>query len=195
MAAPDNAMAVLFGEQMSNQLAIDLRKAGFGAHRELYGSTEDGLIGWRDSTNRSFSLFDNWVHNDSGLLRAAPSGEIVKKTPMDLLEFDDAGGFRLCGRRDGAVQVGAINVFPELIAAAIEKHPAVHKCAIRVTRSSDGADRVVAEINLSAKNLPTESVARDIDAWCKAELRPFERPRIYNFVSSVSQANTTKSPA
>src|SRR5690606_14313432 len=73
--APDNAMAVSFGEPMTVELSAKIRKAGFGAQREIYGSTEHGLIGWRDSPSEPFALFDQWARRGEDLRRATPSGE------------------------------------------------------------------------------------------------------------------------
>jgi len=181
VTAPDNAMAVTFGELMSAETAMEMRKAGFGAHRELYGSTENGLVGWRDSSRENFMLFEAWRNDDEQLLRRNRAGEWLPYTPMDLLKFDSGTTFQLAGRRDGAVQVGAINVFPDQIAEVVSRHPLVGGCTIEIADATESGKRIVARITLADKNRPTESIARDIDAWCRSNLRPFERPRIYNF--------------
>lgn len=185
VAAPNNAMGVLFGEAMTPDLAADMRKAGFGAIRELYGSTENGLIAWRDSPSEAFVLFDHWRRQGDALARATPSGAVRDVSPMDALEWTGDLTFRLGGRRDGAVQVGAVNVFPEKIAAIICGHPAVEGCRIRVARQAGGVNRLIARIALNEEVPPTEQTAREIDAWCRAELRPEERPRIYTFEASL----------
>lgn len=185
VAAPDNAMGVCFGEAMTPELAADLRKAGFGALRELYGSTENGLIAWRDSPSEPFVLFDHWRRKDDGLVRVSPSGATREIAAMDALEWVSDISFRLGARRDGAVQIGAVNVFPDRIAAIICQHPAVSACKIRVARHAGGVIRLVAHIALHPEHAPADQTARDIDAWCRSELRPQERPRIYNFEASL----------
>lgn len=184
--APDNAMGVLFGEPMTPELAADLRKAGFGALRELYGSTETGLVAWRDSSTEAFVLFDHWRRDADALIRIAPCGDERRIAPMDALEWTGEQSFRLGPRRDGAVQVGAVNVFPDRIATVIGQHPAVARCAIHVARRDGGINRVVARIELQ-RGVPTsEQTARQIDAWCRQQLRPEERPRIYNFEEEIA---------
>lgn len=185
VAAPDNAMGALFGEAMTPDLAADMRKAGFGAIRELYGSTENGLIAWRDSPSEAFVLFDHWRRQGEALARATPSGALRDVAPMDALEWTGEVTFRLGGRRDGAVQVGAVNVFPDRIAAIIRSHPSVEDCRIKVARHSGGVNRLIARIALNLETPPTEQTARELDAWCRAQLRPEERPRIYNFEASL----------
>ncbi|MGE0408374.1 MAG: hypothetical protein AB7P23_03825 [Amphiplicatus sp.] len=187
VAAPDNAMGVLFGEPMTPELAADIRKAGFGAIRELYGSTETGLVAWRDSPSEPFVLFDHWRRAGDELERLSPSGASRRVAPMDALEWANELSFRLGARRDGAVQVGAVNVFPERIARVIRQHPAVDDCRVWVVRHQGGVNRLVARIALNREIAPTEPTARDIDAWCRSQLRPEERPRIYNFEMSLGE--------
>ncbi|MEZ5894811.1 MAG: hypothetical protein R3C51_00295 [Parvularculaceae bacterium] len=180
VVAPDNAMAVYFGEPMAGDLAADMRKAGFGAQRELYGSTETGVIGWRDSPGEAFVLFDHWRRAGDMLERTSPGGGVTPVDAMDTLVWENDRRFKLAGRRDGAVQIGAVNVFPDRIAAKICEHPIVKTCVISVSRHAGGANRLIADIELD-NAAPGESLARSIDSWCRAKLRPQERPRVYNF--------------
>jgi acyl-coenzyme A synthetase/AMP-(fatty) acid ligase len=174
-------MAVYFGEPMTPDLSAEMRKAGFGAQREIYGSTETGLIGWRDSPGEPFVLFEHWKRADDNLERKSPSGEAAVLAPMDNLIWQSDRRFKLAGRRDGAVQIGAVNVFPQRIAKKIEEHPAVKSCSIAVSKHAAGANRLIANIELAAAQAPSESMARSIDAWCRTNLRQQERPRVYNF--------------
>ena len=185
--APDNAMAVFFGEPMTADLASDIRKAGFGAQREIYGSTEHGLIGWRDVPSDPFALFDQWRRQDAGLGRIFPSGETANVTPMDELHWEGDRRFRLGGRRDGAVRIGGVNVFPARIAQKVAEHPEIRRCEISVSKQQTGADRLIATIELNSGAPPSESSARSIDSWCRAKLRPHERPRLYSYAASLGK--------
>lgn len=178
--APDNAMAVTFGEALSPELSAEIRKSGFGAQREIYGSTETGLVGWRDTPSDPFALFEFWRRDGERLVRTAPSGATAVVEPMDFMTWEGDRRFRLSGRRDGAVQIGGVNAFPQEIAARIAEHPAVAECSVSLSRHPGGMDRLVATITL-AEGMASESVARSIDAWCRAKLRPHERPRVYTY--------------
>ncbi|HBS36764.1 MAG TPA: hypothetical protein DEA50_17055 [Parvularcula sp.] len=180
--APDNAMAVTFGEALSPELSAEIRRAGFGAQREIYGSTESGLVGWRDTPSDPFALFEFWRRDGDGLVRITPSGAELAVTPMDFLTFEGDRRFRLAGRRDGAVQIGGVNAFPDDIAARIAEHPDVAECKVTLSRHPGGMDRLIASVTLT-RGAVTESVARSIDAWSRSRLRPHERPRVYNFAS------------
>jgi 4-coumarate--CoA ligase (photoactive yellow protein activation family) len=179
--APDNAIGVVFGEPLTADLAADMRKNGFGAIRELYGSTENGLVAWRDSPNEPFTLLDHWRRDGQALARLLATGDESRVAPMDRCDWADERSFRLGPRLDGAVQVGAINVRPRRVEEVIRAHPAVAECAVEAVRQLNGLNRLVARVALTPGHAPTERVARDIDAWCRSRLRPPERPRIYHF--------------
>lgn len=185
LAAPDNSIAVSFGEPMTPDLAADMRKSGFGVLRELYGSTESGLIGWRDDPSEPFLLFEHWRGADDALIRLLPNGEEEIVSAMDQLDWIDDRRFRLLGRRDGAVQVGAVNVFPEEVATMLRAHPKIKRCGISVGRRADGASRLIANIVLEGNMEPDDNTVREIDAFCRQNLRQQERPRIYNFEREV----------
>lgn len=185
LTAPDNAVAVSFGEAMAPDLAADIRKCGFGALRELYGSTETGVVAWRDSPSEPFNLFDHWARVDGALTRRGSEGGGRPVEAMDVFEWAGERAFRLGGRRDGAVQIGAVNVFPDRVAAAIGAHRLVRACRVDVMRQRGGVVRLVAQIELKPGLSPGDSLAREIDAWCRAQLRPHERPRIYNYVDAL----------
>jgi len=185
LAAPDNTMAVTFGEPMSQELAAEMRKAGFGVLRELYGSTETGLIGWRDAPGEPFILFDHWRSDNESLVRISPGGKERPVEGPDFLEWTGERSFRLAGRRDGAVQIGAVNVIPDDVASRLRDHPHITDCAISADRRGDGVDRLIAHIVLKKGIQPDERTAREIDVWCRTTLRQQERPRIFHFESEL----------
>lgn len=185
LTAPDNVMAVSFGEPMTPDLAVEMRKGGFGVMRELYGSTETGLVGWRDAPADPFLLCDHWRRHDGALTRIGPDGAPKPISAMDLIEWADDRRFRLLGRKDGAVQIGAVNVFPADVARALCGHEKIAACEVADGRRGDGVNRLIANIVLEKGVPPTEKTARDIDAWCRRNLRQQERPRIYNFTEQL----------
>ena len=185
VGAPDNAMGVSFGEPMTPELSAEMRKAGFGAQREIYGSTETGLIGWRDSPSEPFVLFDHWNRFEDNLIRSNSDENAVPVEAMDVLSWEDNQRFVLTGRRDGAIQIGAKNVFPDKIAAALCEHTLVEDCVIKVGKRKAGVNRLIAHIKLVATAPPTESSVRDIDQFCRKILPPQERPSIFHFEVEV----------
>lgn len=177
----NNVMGLSFGERLGVDLAGRLRQRGLGAMRELYGSTENGIIGWRDSPPDPFVLFDHWASENGSIIRLRPNGQSAPMMAMDDLEWQDDRSFALGKRRDGAVQIGAVNVYPAAIAAMITDHPAVVRCTVRVSQRSGALDRLIADITLGNDAIPDQAMAWSIDEWCRERLRPPERPRIYTF--------------
>ena len=178
---PNNIVGVSFGEPLLPQLATDLREKGLGAMRELYGSTETGLIAWRDAPTEPFVLFDHWRRNGNDLIRVNPAARERPVGAMDHLNWTSDRAFTLGGRRDGAVQISGINVFPDKIGTIIAEHRQIATCTIRVVSHNGSLDRLIADITLEKGVDPDESMAWAVDSWCRKKLRPPERPRIYNF--------------
>jgi len=187
LAAPDNTMAVSFGEPMTADLAADMRKAGFGVLRELYGTTENGLIAWRDAPDGPFVLFDHWRRDGQSFSRLSPDGAQRAAPAMDHIEWVGDRSFHLGGRCDGAVQIGAVNVSPGEVAARLRDHPHIVDCRVRVGRRGDGVNTLIAHIVLEARRRPDDATAREIDAWCRQTLRQQERPRIYHFEAALAE--------
>ncbi|ADM09142.1 4-coumarate-CoA ligase, putative [Parvularcula bermudensis HTCC2503] len=187
---PDNVMGLTFGERFSPELARQLRSRGVGAMRELYGSTETGVVGWRDSPPDPFSLFRHWSRGEgSAIIRSSANGRPYKMLPMDDLSWTGPSQFDLGARRDGAIQIGGVNVFPTAIAATIAEHPMVSQCSVRVSQRPGALDRLITDIVLADDIDPDEKMAWSIDEWCRRRLRPTERPRIYNFADQLPEDN------
>lgn len=181
---PGNVMGLSYGEAMTPDLDQKLRQRGIGATRELYGSTETGVVAWRDSQSDPFTLFDHWDRDGEALVRQRPNGRSLQLIPMDEVEWDGKRSFRLGTRRDGAVQIGAVNVYPAQIAEIIAEQPGVEKCEVRLSKRSGALDRLIADVVVSSGLAVDLDLAWTIDEWCRERLRPAERPRIYHFVSS-----------
>ena len=188
--APDNVFGLSFGERLPNDLEESLRQAGVSSVKELYGATETGLIGWRNSPIEPFCLFEHWRRGETSaddgaeLIRIRADNSEQANTPMDELAWDSDRLFRLLGRRDDAVQVGGYNVHPSRIVRIVEEHDKVDACRIRVNFQRDGVCRLMAQILLLPPHSPSEETMRDIDNWCRRRLRAPERPRLYSFEPS-----------
>ncbi len=175
---------------MPRDLADTLTRQGLGRLIEIYGASETAGIGWRTDPRDAYTLLPHWRCLEDGRLeRDGPEGE--EREPleaMDLLLWEpptaaDRRGpvrFRPAGRRDNAVQVGGINVFPARIASIIADHDLVAQCSVRLAQ--DGPmDRLKAHIVLRGGIDPTPAMVKDIEAWCREHLRPSERPRLLCF--------------
>ncbi|GAB4518292.1 MAG: hypothetical protein Tsb0010_02530 [Parvularculaceae bacterium] len=193
LSAPENIVGVSYGERLPSDLEDSLRKINIASIKEVYGATETGLVGWRNSSLEPFCLLPHWRRNETDadeadLIRTTPDGSDSAVAAMDELIWDSDRMFRLRGRRDGAVQVGGFNVHPARIAYLIESHPIVERCRIGVNVQRDGVCRLIAHIQLVEGRDPSEQAMRDIDHWSRKRLRVQERPRLYSFEDKVASA-------
>ena len=178
---PDNVVGISYGEALGADLAGRLRGRGLGGMRELYGSTETGVVGWRDSPQEPFVLFDHWVRAGEALCRQRPGGATATSLPMDVLAWQGERTFSLGGRRDGAVQIAGVNVFPAKIGEVIAGHEAALSCQVRLSQRPGALDRLIAHVTLRPGLSASQELAWSVDEWCRARLQPPERPRIYTF--------------
>lgn len=142
-----------------------LRDQGLDAMIDVYGASETAGIGWRDDPHAPYALLSRWERATDGAdgatrLRAAgadPAGPtapawgsaapvepvepVESAEPVELadrIEWVGARALRPAGRRDGAVQVGGVNVWPARIARRIAGWPGVAACVVRPMAPHEG---------------------------------------------------------
>ena len=129
---------------------IILRALSNGLSRmvEIHGSTETGGLGYRLDPTSPYRLMDFWLAPPvKGMLhRVHPSGG--EPTPFalpDRLEWQTERLYRPVGRKDLAIQIGGVNVYPERVRQVLTGHPLVEDAAVRPMRPEEG-DRLKAFI-------------------------------------------------
>ncbi len=184
-AFPRGVNGVSSTAPMPADLAASLAGAGLASLTEVYGSSETSGIGWRRAPTDPFALFSCW--------EVAPDVSGLRREGGPWLQFPDhvamegARSLRPTGRRDGAVQVGGVNVFPERVRSVLREYPSVADAAVRAFAVGGDAAR---------QRLKTFVVPKDPSAdlaGLEAELRAFaaerlgavERPTAYTFGSAL----------
>lgn len=147
---------------------------GKGLHRmiEVYGSTETAGIGWRDNTSDAFELFNQWSRHDNDHL-ARRDGRLYELP--DIVEWPNQRALQPVKRRDNAVQVGGVNVWPDKIRAFVEQHPQVEACAIRPMATEQGT-RLKAFIVPAEHSWNDEELRPTLSRWLREHLSAAERP-------------------
>ena len=174
-ALPSGIVVVSSTAPLPKATAQALGAKGAAHVYEVYGSSETAGIASRCDAEEEFTLLPHWQRRESG---AEPS--IISRLTgaehalPDRVIWLDERRFTLQGRKDGAVQVAGVNVFPEAIARRIAAHPDVAECAVRL-------DRTLAEPRLKAFVVPAPGVAVDrlataLERWAAENLSPPERP-------------------
>lgn len=179
---PHGVRGVTSTAPMPADLARRLAAQGLVELTEVYGSSETAGIGWRREPGGFFHLFPQWTRAPTGdaLLRA---GDTEPTPLMDAVEWQGARALRPTGRRDGAVQIGGVNVFPERIAATLAEHEGVAACHVRAfAASGDHARlRLKAFVVPALGYLDTAALEQALTAWAQARLAPLERPVSFTF--------------
>ncbi|MDR1686514.1 MAG: AMP-binding protein [Desulfovibrio sp.] len=152
---------------------------------EIYGATEFGAVGLRRECRGDYALLPHWRRV------ALPGQEDVEEwgiqrkhggpQPLpDRLDWRDERNFRPLRRKDKAVQVAGINVFPEQVAEILRGHPMVADCAVRLMRPEEGARLkafVVPQHDLVAVTL----LMRELRRMIADRLEPAARPKSIRF--------------
>jgi 4-coumarate--CoA ligase (photoactive yellow protein activation family) len=159
-----------------------------GAHRliEIYGASESGAIAWRERAGQPFTLLPFWEGNvENGMLASINR----KNTPLkvdipDIVPFE-AGNrlLRPCGRKDNAVQVAGVNVYPQKVEALLKSHPAVADAVVRLQRPEEG-ERLKAFIVLQ-DGAGQAAAAAALRAFMKEKLSAHEIPRSITFGDKI----------
>ncbi len=171
---PPGIRAVSSTAPLPAQTHAALRAAGAAEVLEVYGSSETGGIAARASPAEPFHLLPRWHPGQdseaASVIETATGRELLLP---DRAAWDEAGGLRLLGRRDAAVQVGGVNVFPAQVAARLAGHPLVAEAAVRL-------DVTLPEPRLKAFVTLRQGAARQaraaLEAWCREHLPAAERP-------------------
>jgi len=157
----------------------DLQNQGLDRMIEIYGSSETAGIGFRNDPEDAFHLLPRWKrgsHFDT--LTEFDTGTEYELS--DHLQWSDRTCFRPAGRRDEAVQVGGINVFPARIAERLQRLPAVASAAVRLMSAAEG-ERLKAFIVPAQEYADSETLESLLHAWCTQNLTAAERPKAFTF--------------
>lgn len=154
---------------MPAQLWHQLRAQGLARLVEIYGSSETAGIGHRAGPGDAFALLDRWSRGADGL-RDVESGEEVALP--DRVRWLDDRHLVPDGRRDGAVQIGGTNVFPERVRRRLLEHARVADAAVRLDADTGRLKAFVVPAAGGSDGLP-----KALDDWCGDALRDVERPR------------------
>ncbi len=148
---------------------------------QVYGASETGGIGWRSSHRDPYCLLPYLQRapasgdgTDGDLLRRGADGSVRALVPQDSLAWCGEDRFTVGPRRDAAVQVGGVNVFPERVRRVLLAHPLVEDAAVRLMRPDEG-------VRLKAFVVPRpgagDHFTHALRAWIDARLAPMERPK------------------
>jgi 4-coumarate--CoA ligase (photoactive yellow protein activation family) len=172
-ALPAGLTGVTSTAPMPPALADQLAGLGLGRLIEIYGSSETGGVGYRDRPDAPYTLLDRWRHLGDGAIVGSGVGGPMHHRLMDHSSWCGDRHFRLTGRRDGAVQVGGTNVFPDRVRDVLLTHADVVDAAVRF----DVATGRLKAFIVPRHAVPDAVLVETVDRWCGKQLSDVERPR------------------
>ena len=160
-----------------------LRDIGLSRMTEIYGSSETGGIGYRHDFTQAYRLFEHWQRVPATRKKetelALKRGRSKAILAPDILAWSGVRRFRPTARRDGAVQVAGVNVYPDAIAQRLREHPAIKDCAVRLMRPDEG-DRLKAYICLK-RNYNSGALQANLEKWVFDQFKAPDRPVAITF--------------
>lgn len=152
-----------------------------GAQRiiEIYGASETGAIGFREKPGNPFSLLPHWDYSEKD-----GNVDIIsrKKTSFkcelpDIAKIKGDRVFSISGRKDNAVQVAGVNVYPSKVEKILKHHKYIKDTMVRL-----GKERLKAFIVLKEDiDVSIETAKQQIHNYMKETLTPHELPKHITF--------------
>lgn len=130
-------------------LWTELKQKGLTRLIEVYGSSESGGVGTRQSSGAPFDLAPHGLA-PQGLLGEAELAELLP----DRIEGAGPGRFHLLGRKDGAVKIRGVLVSLPEVERQLREHELVADCRVRLRQRAGGAG---GESRLEALIVPAQA--------------------------------------
>lgn len=146
---------------------------------EIFGSSETGVLGWRESPDAPFQLAPHYRRVGNEIVRTRTGTKIILG---DKLSWLDKRRFVSLGRSDDVVQVGGINVSLKHVENFVEKHEGVAACAARLMGKEEG-NRLKIFI-VPAQGWNDENLRKELLMYFR-ELKVEERPGNIQFGPSL----------
>jgi 4-coumarate--CoA ligase len=179
---PPHVRGVSAGAPLDDTLAADLLAAGLQTIYDVYGASETGGIAIREAPHASYVLLPRWrfaspIEAEVSVIVNRDGREI----PLpDRLEIEADHRFTVLGRRDGAVQVGGVNIWPEQVATVLRTCPGVEDVGVRL----NDHHRLKAFVVPAALEDETELLGR-LRQHALRLPRAEERPTSYSFGTAL----------
>ena len=183
---PIDVIGITSGAPCSAETALGLGERGLARLLQVYGSSETTGVGWRDDPHGAYNLLPAWRHEGDGIAK----DQLTFPIP-DFLSWEGDRQFHLLGRKDGAVQIGGVNVLVEDICRALVQHPSVADIAVRPMRPDEGT-RLKAFIVPADMSLDLDELQADLRRFASTILNPAERPAVYTFGPSLPRSDQNK---
>jgi 4-coumarate--CoA ligase len=177
---PDDVVGVSSAGPLGDQLAADLLEIGLTRLVDVYGSSETGGIAVRELPEATYELLPRWQLLPLGRDDWQLSDDKGLHNLPDHVERVGDRSLRPIGRRDGAVQVGGHNVWPQRVVDVLLSTEGVAAAAVRLHANG----RLKAFIVPDGSREPGE-LSIQIERAATDQLSAPERPKSLRFGAAL----------
>ena len=104
-------------------------------------------------------------------------------------QVDADGTIKLLGRGSACINTGGEKVYPEEVELALRKHPSVFDCVVVGVPDPRFGEKVVALVQVTDGHALDEA---ELEAWCRAKLAGYKKPRRFLLVDSLQRSAAGK---
>lgn len=138
---------------------------------------------------RPVGLFAGYYRDEEATERAHRAGWYFTG---DKAARDADGYFWFEGRSDDVITSSAYRIGPFEVESALLEHPAVAEAAVVGKADPQRTEIVTAFVILTAGNVPSEALARELQEHVKATTAPYKYPRLVRFVAELPKTVSGK---
>jgi long-chain acyl-CoA synthetase len=146
---------------------------------------EVGLVYFGAPGNDQFEYY-----KDPAKTAATRRGNLI--TVGDLGYLDEGGWLYLSDRRTDMILSGGVNIYPAEIEARLMEHGAIADAAVIGIPDPEWGQRVIAFVQPRAHITPSEALAQELIAWCRAGIATYKIPRAIEFRSELPRSAAGK---
>lgn len=170
-----------------------LYKNGINTLIEIYGASEAGAIGYRNKSTEGFKLLPCWepkLNNNTMVSIKRKNSDMEIELPDNIELFED-NRFKPVSRKDNAVQVAGINVYPNKIKDTLKTFDNVKDIVVRLARQEEG-DFLKAYIVLKDNSVDKEQFMKCFKIFMKQNLTVHEIPKKITIGTEIPRTNFGK---
>ncbi|MEP7178293.1 MAG: AMP-dependent synthetase, partial [Pseudonocardiales bacterium] len=110
----------------------------------------------------------------------------------DQVRQDDDGWLFFQARADDVIVSGGYRIGPGEVESILLAHPSVREVAVVALPDAVRGHVVAAVVVLRDGFVPSDSLARELQRYAKAETAPYKYPRVVRFVDALPKTTTGK---
>ncbi|PYE35199.1 4-coumarate--CoA ligase (photoactive yellow protein activation family) [Idiomarina fontislapidosi] len=183
-AFPRGVHAVCSTGPCAPQVLKALTDNGLSRVFEVYGCTETGGVGIRNSHDEPYQLLPRWIKQGNDELMDNVSRQVIELP--DSLKWHAPGLFEPVKRKDDTLSICGKSVHPETIARVIKQHPNISDARVRLIHEQESrALKALLIADPDSRSGQTETLIAQVRTWLADKLEPHELPKRFTVRETV----------